>query len=593
MKKIFLIPFWLLLLTMSSSSSAYANKVVFSEDFSTNFDKWENPRNNFHLWSIISGKAQAQINSASTVTELVPKDSYWDSSWKNIKVELDFTPNLGADKNLSFNFVDLNNWYEIHFNNDGVELIKVENGIASFSESASKTLANGVSYHLTLVKKDTNLTFSVDDEIIFDIDMPEIASDSGKIGLKAGTGAAFPTKVLFDNIVVTDLDAVDLDVPYFSQNDPEWGSDEYDSASQYPWGSNPSVERWGCAMTSAAMILRYYEHDSLPDGTELTPGTLNEWLKDQPDGYYAGNTNWLALTRLSIENNAQDSSKTVLEFSRNTKDDDVLIDELKNDHPIILRVPEVNDFHFVVAKGISQNKFQILDPEWEDRTDLSEYSDSYQSMRIFTPSQTDLSYFMFATSPNVHLVLKDSNGNALPLETYSDEAIADPNNPTTKQPDQKYFLLPMPGTGNYSLEASAPTGTPYTLQSFIYDEEANVTPTKIEGYTGPTPQVFEIDFDKETGGDIEEEVNFSQFLKDIELMKELGHLKNQQSYLRLKSLAIMGQNATNVNLKIIFTNTIETVLKFMPSSSIDATGKTYLTEKIRAVRTALKTPPGS
>lgn len=73
-------------------------------------------------------------------------------------------------------------------------------------------------------------------------------------------------------------------VPLLKQTSEPWQGLEYDSASI--WNpSNTSINTWGCALTSAAMVLQYYNYTKLPDGTALDPGTLNTWLKNQPDGY--------------------------------------------------------------------------------------------------------------------------------------------------------------------------------------------------------------------------------------------------------------------------------------------------------------------
>jgi len=51
-----------------------------------------------------------------------------------------------------------------------------------------------------------------------------------------------------------------LNVPYFGQNDELWGTQEYDSASEWkPAVKNTSIGAWGCALTSAVMILKYHK----------------------------------------------------------------------------------------------------------------------------------------------------------------------------------------------------------------------------------------------------------------------------------------------------------------------------------------------
>jgi hypothetical protein len=48
------------------------------------------------------------------------------------------------------------------------------------------------------------------------------------------------------------------------------------------------------------MVFKYNGVKKLPNGKELNPDTLNNWLITQKDGYIGnGMVNWLALSRLS------------------------------------------------------------------------------------------------------------------------------------------------------------------------------------------------------------------------------------------------------------------------------------------------------
>ena len=69
-----------------------------------------------------------------------------------------------------------------------------------------------------------------------------------------------------DNFIVTSADPSDLSVPLLKQTSNPWQSQEYDTA--HVWNpSNITIKAWGCAMTSAAMIFKYYGINKLPDGT--------------------------------------------------------------------------------------------------------------------------------------------------------------------------------------------------------------------------------------------------------------------------------------------------------------------------------------
>src|SRR3972149_2946928 len=87
-----------------------------------------------------------------------------------------------------------------------------------------------------------------------------------------------------------------LPVPYFSQKDPQWGSNEYDHGNTQDLWCGTTMSQCGCAVTSAAMILKYYGVDRNPDGLTTSPKTLNDWLKDRVDGFLYGNLNFQAVT---------------------------------------------------------------------------------------------------------------------------------------------------------------------------------------------------------------------------------------------------------------------------------------------------------
>jgi len=98
-----------------------------------------------------------------------------------------------------------------------------------------------------------------------------------------------------------------LDVEYQSQIDPSWEHFEYDSASTW-FASNLSIGKWGCALTSASMVLNYFSHPT-------NPKLLNDWLLSQPDGFIRnGLVNWLAISRYTKLH--KNSNNSILEFNR-------------------------------------------------------------------------------------------------------------------------------------------------------------------------------------------------------------------------------------------------------------------------------------
>jgi hypothetical protein len=210
----------------------------------------------------------------------------------------------------------------------------------------------------------------------------------GKFSLRAGTGSRYPSATYFSDLKVKSLDEPVF--TYFRQDDSLWAEEVYDHADL--WSAYPSIKNWGCAITSAAMILRFYGHAQMPNGEELNPQTLNQWLKQEVDAYVGdGLLNWLAISRLSKILSEIDGQPK-LEFSHFRGSEEELKDklqaELDKGQPQIVHIPG----HFLVVDDFDDD-FSVKDPLY-DYAFLSEMDSEIDSLRIFTPSYTDLSYLL-------------------------------------------------------------------------------------------------------------------------------------------------------------------------------------------------------
>src|SRR5689334_9685211 len=87
--------FWITLFAYSPQR-ARAQEVLFEDDFSNGLTKWQPTRDNGSMWSIVDGKAYVDVQRYYYVTEMIPKDQYWNNNWHNIEYELDFTPLEGV-----------------------------------------------------------------------------------------------------------------------------------------------------------------------------------------------------------------------------------------------------------------------------------------------------------------------------------------------------------------------------------------------------------------------------------------------------------------------------------------------------------------
>ncbi|MDP4010474.1 MAG: hypothetical protein Q8P37_01275, partial [Candidatus Spechtbacteria bacterium] len=146
-----------------------------------------------------------------------------------------------------------------------------------------------------------------------------------------------------------------LDVRYFDQADSRWAIEEYDTASEWiPSVVNTTISRWGCMLSSVAMVLQYHGITTLPnctsnmctdlEGLEVNPSNLNQWLLREPGGYYSGFVNlYTAIDKLS-----DFADKPLIYEKFNGWDEEVLEDEIKNERPAIIELGDPGIGHFAV-----------------------------------------------------------------------------------------------------------------------------------------------------------------------------------------------------------------------------------------------------
>lgn len=383
---------------------------------------------------------------------------------------------------------------------------------------------------------------------------------------------------LYDAYLFTDGNP-DLQVPLLKQTDSPWADDLYDSANL--WTSDPSFYRWGCAVTSAAMVFNYYGLNQMEDGSSLDPGSLNEWLKSQSDGYIGnGNTNWLALSRLSKRiSDFNGVSFNALEFSRTVASDhDIVKNEIDNEIPSILKVPE----HFVVAKGYTDDNILINDPYYE-RDDLTAYENTFQNISTFTPSNTDLSYLMLIVNDDVSIKVFDGDNNEVG-DLIIEEPIADPAGEITSNTEPlKIVYVAKPSSGKYRIEISADGKTNYILDAYLYDEEGNVKQFSFDDSIHKETDTYHIDFDKNDNSDsyVLENATYTTLIKEIKNLYDNKELK-LGAYIEISTKLKLAQTAQKNNtLEKRYLNDLKnTVRKLYRNKEISSFANEYLTKRI-------------
>jgi hypothetical protein len=153
--------------------------------------------------------------------------------------------------------------------------------------------------------------------------------------------------ILFSVVAVAD---VKLDVPMYNQEDETWSDDQLGDCE------NTTIGSAGCAISSIAMVFKYY-------GVDTDPQNMNNWSRDNK--YYSDGCNiqWKNADERSI-----DTLKWIGTFST---DLDQIKSELDNGYPVIAEVRMSlisggKTQHFVVITGYSESEtgleFYINDP---------------------------------------------------------------------------------------------------------------------------------------------------------------------------------------------------------------------------------------
>jgi hypothetical protein len=495
-KSIILTPFLFLLLSTVFAKSIAAQTILFEDNFENGLEKWEAVRGSIDDWVVQDGMVGTLIQSSGVKREIVPKDQWWDENWGNYVFEFDVIAKSGVDKNFPFRFQALDRWYEIHHTQDSqgwyrFYLSKVYPGEGGNLTSAKYSEEPGVNkymlldtlYHIRITVNSDQITFCLtenqgEEKCVIDYKNTGTSLKTGKISLKATTGASYPTEVWFDNIVVTEISTSsgNLNVPDVKQYSPPWNDDVYDQATS--WSANPTIERWGCALTVADMVLQYHGHN-------INPDSLNNWLISQPDGYVRnGLLNWLAVSRYSLVN-AGGNAKA-LEFRRYVADDSTLSSEIDNSRPAIVKIPG----HFVVTKGKQDSDFLINDPASSTNSLLSEVETqrgkSYSQIYSYRPTNTDLSYLMVVVDADHDLKVFGPDNSEIQGYTFIEEPLVDDIDGTSQSGQAlKIFQYPTPANGQYRLEVTG-SETSYTLDAYLYDTSGNLidgAPTTLNNLT--------------------------------------------------------------------------------------------------------------
>ncbi|MEX0895797.1 MAG: C39 family peptidase [Patescibacteria group bacterium] len=394
-------------------NSAAAN-VLFEDTFDQGLASWQPIRDTGQFWISQNGYIEVFIPNAFKISELVPLE-WQEKPTDHYRYDLTFTPIQGLDRNISFSFQDIDNWYLIHFAPHTTELAKMKNNQVVWSERHPFILQNGKQYQVTIIFNQGKITLSIDDTEIATFQDPDYQAETGIITLRAGTGAIYPARVRFEEVRVTDLSqppalphgGVKLETQLLKQTDPQWANLEYNTASvwsaAYP-NTQPTFKDWACNLLAQIMIMQYHGLTTLPDGTPLSPISYNTWLLENHGFIRSPHTG--NISRLSASQLSQAISTTLntpkLEFNFHpSPTHEAIIAEINAERPVILEL----DGHFVVADGYTADgDIYISDPAYSIEL-LSEHPLPLRSMRTYHPTMSDLSFLEIISDPEITLML--------------------------------------------------------------------------------------------------------------------------------------------------------------------------------------------
>jgi len=296
--------------------------------------------------------------------------------------------------------------------------------------------------------------------------------------------------------------------PLFKQSNSSWGDDHYGGSIDKDWidpyrGGVALVKDWGCALTSAAMVVAYHELQQKGSIT-VTPGDLNDWLR-RNGGYLGGIIQWDR-----VPGYAESKGITLYHLGRKFQTNDGIINNsLCIRWPMILHT-EASPYgsHFVVATGQTGNEWSINDPGGHNLTKLS--PSSYSGYSSYGDKDTNLASLSIravfnngvtaqtvasreSTPRSIEFLITDPAGrkvgfdpstgtyvNELLASDYYIERIGDSNSDTIIEAlviDLKYPL-----SGQYNLEIIGSNFGSFDIRFSAYDESNNHSNMNYSGF---------------------------------------------------------------------------------------------------------------
>lgn len=296
----------------------------------------------------------------------------------------------------------------------------------------------------------------------------------------------------------------------FNDNDPVWEEDEYDHGNSQSLWCGTTIANCGCAATSIAMVLRYYNIVNPVEGTVTTPSTVNDYFRQNTQcgrngcislGYSFGDVRWTAVNNYAAEAHRNYGTQKIVYDGGGDYDASVVTQDINDSKPVILGVPN----HWVVATGVSDNTFTINDPLYKRAllSDPAYNNTAIQGVRRYKKTNSDFSSIEVAVLAPAQVIITDPNGNKtgfgpnsstvvsdIPNSSYFfDEALADDTGQRSAPPPNAgvhWAIVQTPQVGQYQIEVVGSLNQPYSFAVYGSDQDANVSFKLFEGQQSST-----------------------------------------------------------------------------------------------------------
>ncbi|MFH1162234.1 MAG: PxKF domain-containing protein [Candidatus Jorgensenbacteria bacterium] len=280
-----------------------------------------------------------------------------------------------------------------------------------------------------------------------------------------------------------------------------------------------TIRDCGCAITSAVMVLRYYDITTGTDNQDVNPLTFNNWLNAN-NGYVGnGNLDWVKVVEYSRDSLSgiarlhYDGRRDIGDNFGTTFNDLVnLTDSYVNSaRPVIAWIPSFG--HFLVANEKLANNYAVRDPAWYNTRTLDsettsalqrirDYNNQFEGVRLYSHFSGPVDGISLNLASPAELLVIDPQGRRLGRDPISNIVYSEIlnssygrdgiSNADTEVPDSPHIVkniwVPEPITGSYEVKVIGTASGTYSLNSLIYDASSTPHLATFSGITAPNSE---------------------------------------------------------------------------------------------------------